>query len=137
MRKYKELISLKQQIANLETELKELKFRRDCLQEEILVDMAEKGIDNVTVNGFMLYPSRRVWVGGDTEKLAQALKGTDGEWIVKDSVNRNTLSAWVKEQLGDEFSYMSTEEIEQALPEPLRGIASVTEKVTIGMRKKQ
>ena len=140
MRKYKRFIELKNQIKKVKAELAEVTAEKDELQTELLSEMAVDNMTGMVIDGKVVYVSRRVWLGGDTPNIIKALRGTDGEWIIKEGVNRTTLSAWGKEQVEenslDNFDLMSCEEIQKALPGNLGDTIDVTEKVTLNVRNK-
>ena len=140
MRKCKQFIELKAKIKKLKAELVDVTAEKDELQRELLSEMAIDNMTGMVIDGKVVYVARRVWLGGDTQAIIKALRGTDGAWIIKEGVNRTTLSAWgkeiVEEEALDNFELMSCEEIQKALPGNLGDTIEVTEKITLNVRNK-
>lgn len=128
------VIMLKQKIAKHEAEIKKLK--KDLTEAEIilLAEWSESGVSRTTLDGNTLYVSRRLWAGGDTDELVAVLRREGLEDLIKPNVNRNTLTAWVKE-VTEATPTMTPEEIHAALPKGVRDAIEVVEKITFGMRK--
>ena len=127
------VLSLKLKIKRLESEVKEVKT---LLKEEeiaLLAEWSESGISRTTIDGKTLYITRRLWAGGDTDELVTVLRNAGLHDLVKPGVNRNTLTAYVKE-VTDATRTMSPEEIHAKLPSELQEAIEVTEKVTFGLR---
>ena len=128
------VISLKQKIRRLDGEVKKLKETLKEAEIELLAYWSENGISKTTIDGTTLYVSRKLWAGGDTDDLVYALKEEGLEDLIKPNVNRNTLTAYVKEITGATPT-MSTGEIHAALPPRLQAAIEITEKITFNMRK--
>jgi len=140
LRKYKQFIELKNKIKKLKSELADVTSEKDELQAELLAEMALDNITGMVIDGKVVYTSRRVWLGGNTPDIVRALRGTSGEWMIKENVNRTSLSAWGREQVEeyalDSFDMMSCEEIQKALPGNLGDTILVTEKFTLNVKNK-
>ena len=63
---------------------------------------------------------------GHKEELFTALRGEDFGDLVYETVNANSLSAFVKEQISEN---------DDMLPDWLNGLVNVFEKTTVGVRK--
>ena len=127
----------------LADELRELKETKKCLEDELKAvgfdiervdaDLAKRMIDaetqNFTRNGTMFCltsTTRASATAGCKEELFDALREAGYGDLVCETVNANSLSAFVKEQ---------TTENGDTLPEWLTGLVTVFEKTTVGVRK--
>jgi len=123
----------------LETRLEELKAERATLEEELLRQFQESGIDSMRVDGMTVYLKREIWAGakdGDYERACRALREAGLDQYVQERFNTQSLSAYVREQarlLADDTA--GPDEILAVLPEPLRDAISVTEKFSLRTRK--
>ena len=109
------------------------------LQEELLTEAMEEGVKRVTVTvgedgegrpvHRTVHMRRQIWAGPDPEVgmdgLAQAMLDAGLDEYVKPTVNRNSLSAYVREFDLDKNA--APEELVNKLPEPLRKAIKVSE----------
>jgi coenzyme F420-reducing hydrogenase alpha subunit len=122
----KELRDLKK---STEQELKEINDRIDETDYLLSELMAETETQNFTRGGMMFYltsTTRASAVAGRKEELYSALKQAGFGDLVYETVNANSLSAFVKEQI---------EENGDSLPDWLSGLVNVFEKTSVGIRK--
>ena len=127
----------------LADELRELKETKKCLEEELKAvgleldrvdaDLAQRMVDtetqNFTRNGTMFCLTnitRASAVAERKDELFEALRAEGYGDLVHESVNANSLSAFVKEQATENGD---------ALPQWLNGLVTVFEKTTVGVRK--
>ena len=127
----------------LADELRELKKTKKCLEEELKAvnfeidrvdaDLAQRMVDtetqNFTRNGTMfclMNATRASATAGRKDELFEALRSAGYGDLVYETVNANSLSAFVKEQ---------TTENGDSLPQGLAGLVTVFEKTTVGVRK--
>ena len=127
----------------LADELRELKKTKKCLEEELKAvgveidrvdaDLARRMVDtetqNFTRNGTMFFltnTTRASAVAERKDELFEALREAGYDALIYETVNANSLSAFVKEQ---------TAENGDALPQWLDGLVTVFEKTTVGVRK--
>jgi len=105
------------------------------LEAALLEEFAAEGMAKATVDGVTLWIDRKVWAsaGGDMDGAVAALKKAGEGDMVKESINRQTLSAWVREQAPSKLS--SPEEIQAALPGGLKDAIKVTETNNVRVRK--
>ena len=123
--------------------LKELRDRKDALEAETkevnaLIDeadyrlsvlMAGTETQNFTRAGTMFFlktTTRASAIAGGKEKLFEALKANGYGSLVTETVNANSLSSFVKEQIGEN---------DETLPGWLSGLVNVFDKTTVGVRK--
>ena len=132
-----------QQLFELADELKALRDRKDALEAELKqvnmdidnVDwhlstlMAETETQNFTRAGTMFClttKTRASATEGMKNELFAALRAEGFGDLIYETVNANSLSAFVKEQIAESGD---------ALPEWLTGLVNVFEKTTVGVRK--
>ena len=127
----------------LADKLKELKERKNELAEETKENneeiekveyklsqlMAESETQSFQRAGTLVYLCTKVYASAEKDKkdeLYQALKDEGYGSLITETINANSLSAFVKEQMADN---------DDVLPEWLDGKVNVFDKVTVGMRK--
>ena len=123
------LKSLRDEKANMEAQLKEINAKIEVADEQLTVVMAETETKNFTHSGTMFSlttKTRASAVAGSKEELYTALREQGYGDLVYETVNANSLSSFVKEQIGEN---------EDVLPDWLNGLVNVFEKTTVGVRK--
>ncbi|WP_026486701.1 gp33 family protein [Caldanaerobius polysaccharolyticus] len=123
------LKSLRERKKALEEEAKNLSHEIEETEAELTSRMIESEMQSFQKAGTLFYLNTKVFASPIPEKkqqLFQALKDNGYGDLVYETVNSNSLSAFVKEQI---------EQNEDKLPEWLDGLVNVYDKVTIGMRK--
>lgn len=88
------------EIDDLEESVKAAKAKRDLLEPEVVAHMERHGIQNVNVEGRCIYLKREMYasVNADAEGALERLKRYGPTRpLVKESVNGNSLSSWVRE----------------------------------------
>ncbi|MEA5048745.1 MAG: hypothetical protein VB034_09075 [Eubacteriales bacterium] len=124
-----ELRELKETKKRLEDELKTVGLEIDRVDADLAERMADAETQNFTRNGTMFCltsMTRASATAGRKDELFEALREAGYGDLVYETVNANSLSAFVKEQ---------TTENGDALPEWLDGLVTVFEKTTVGVRK--
>ena len=124
-----ELRELKETKKRLEDDLKAVGFDIDRVDADLAKRMIDAETQNFTRNGTMFCLTNSVRASataGRKEELFEALRAAGYGDLVYETVNANSLSAFVKEQ---------TTENRDALPEWLTGLVTVFEKTTVGVRK--
>ena len=124
-----ELRELKETKKRLEDELKAVGFDIDRVDADLAKRMIDAETQNFTRNGTMFCltsTTRASATTGRKEELFDALREAGYGDLVCETVNANSLSAFVKEQ---------TTENGDTLPEWLTGLVTVFEKTTVGVRK--
>lgn len=135
MTKKRKYIALYKKKKQLEEKLEATKGDIAELEAELLIEFSEEGMTRVVVGEATLWLDHKIWAsaGGDMEGAVRVLKLEGNEDLVKETINRNTLSAWVREQAPSKLS--SPEEIQAALPGGLSKAIKVTETNNIRVRK--
>ena len=127
----------------LADKLKELKERKNELAEETKENneeiekveyklsqlMAESETQSFQRAGTLVYLCTKVYASAEKDKkdeLYQALKDEGYGSLITETINANSLSAFVKEQMADN---------DDVLPDWLDGKVNVFDKVTVALRK--
>lgn len=124
-----ELKNLRDQKSETEALLKEINAKIDETDYRLSELMAESETQNFTRSGTMFClttKTRASAVAGFKEELYSALRQQGFGELVYETVNANSLSSFVKEQI---------EENNDALPDWLTGLVNVFDKTTVGVRK--
>ena len=114
---------------DLEQQLKDLNAEIDTVDYQLAEAMTESETQNFTRSGtmFCLTTAVRASATPDRkEELFDALRTEGFGDLIYETVNANSLSAFVKERI---------EENGEKLPDWLNGLVSVFEKTTVGIRK--
>ena len=124
-----ELRELRETKKRLEDELKAVGLEIDRVDTSLAQRMSDTETQNFTRNGTMfclISTTRASATAGHKDELFEALRTAGYGDLVYETVNANSLSAFVKEQ---------TTENGDTLPEWLAGLVTVFEKTTVGVRK--
>ena len=124
-----ELRELKETKKRLEDELKSVGSDIDRVDADLAQRMMDAETQNFTRNGTMFCltnSTRASATAGRKDELFESLRTAGYGDLVYETVNANSLSAFVKEQ---------TTENGDILPEWLDGLVNVFEKTTVGVRK--
>ena len=124
-----QLRELKETKKYAEQELKEITEEIDRVDAALAEQMIASETQNFTRNGTMFCltsTTRASAAAGRKDELFTALREAGFGDLVYETVNANSLSAFVKEQ---------TAENEDVLPQWLDGFVNVFEKTTVGVRK--
>lgn len=125
----KEYLAAADQAKALEAQAKAAKQERDDLEAALVDAMLDEELQSLKVQGRLLSLRQQMHVTPDMtkeEQLFGALEAHGLGSIIKRTINRNTLTATVKEQMeinGDE------------LPAWLDGVVNIFEQPKIGIRK--
>lgn len=122
------LKSLRDEKTELETRLKEINAEIDTVDFELATMMTDSETQNFTIAGTMFCLTNKVRasaVADRKEELYDTLRSEGYGDLVYETVNANSLSAFVKEQM----------EEHDDVPEWLNGLVNVFEKTTVGVRK--
>jgi len=124
-----ELKALRDKKKEIEAALDDIKAKIDRTDYELSELMAETETQNFTRNGTMFYlktTSRASAVAGSKDELYGALKDRGYGDLVVETVNSNSLSAFVNEQISEN---------DDALPDWLTGLVNIYERTGVGVRK--
>lgn len=94
-RQYVQYVHEKQR---LEASLKLVKEQMDELEPRVLDHMANNGVQRMTVDGITLHIRRELWARATSPEAPDVLRAHDLGFMARETVNAQTLSAWVREQ---------------------------------------
>lgn len=123
------LKALRDRKDELEAELKQVNMDIDNADWHLSNLMAETETQNFTRAGTMFCLTTKTRASaraGQKDELFAALRGEGYGDLITETVNANSLSSFVKEQIAENGD---------ALPDWLDGLVSVFEKTTVGVRK--
>ena len=123
------LKALRDRKDELEAELKQVNMDIDNADWHLSNLMAETETQNFTRAGTMFClttKTRASAKAGQKDELFAALRGEGFGDMITETVNANSLSSFVKEQIAENGD---------VLPDWLSGLVSVFEKTTVGVRK--
>ena len=123
------LRALRDEKADAELRLKELNAEIDEVDFILSELMAESETQNFTRSGMMFClttKTRASATAGRKDELFSALRAEGYGDLVYETVNANSLSAFVKEQITENGD---------TIPDWLNGLVNVFEKTTVGVRK--
>lgn len=122
------LKELRDRKKSLEDELKALNREIDETEQALVDAMLEEEMQNFVRAGQMFYLQTKTYANAVPERKQELftwLKANGYGDLVQETVNANSLAAFVRELL----------EEEDELPEELRQLVNVYEKTTIGIRR--
>lgn len=123
------LKALRDRKDEMEAELKQVNMDIDNADWHLSNLMAETETQNFTRAGTMFCLTTKTRASaraGQKDELFAALRGEGYGDMITETVNANSLSSFVKEQIAENGD---------ALPDWLDGLVSVFEKTTVGVRK--
>jgi dsRNA-specific ribonuclease len=123
------LTALKDEKKQTEKDLKDLNEAIEGTEYELSNLMASTETQSFTRSGIMFYMTNTVRASSVTERkseLYSSLRENGFGDLVYETVNANSLSAFVKEQIAEN---------DERLPEWLDGLVKIYEKLTVGVRK--
>lgn len=130
------LKELREKKKDIDDQVKANNAEIDSIEEQLVQAMLQEEMQNFNRAGTLFYLNTKVFASAIPEKktdLYEALKENGFADVVVETVNSNTLSALVKEQIAeiDEVN----DEGKPVLPEWLNGLVNTYEKQSVGMRK--
>jgi hypothetical protein len=121
--------ALKQRISETEALAKELRAEATELEQHILDDFADEGVNKISVDGQTIYMRREIWARRpkeiDQEQMAQGLMGAGLDYLVSSKVNLQGLSAYARE----------LDSAGEDLPSGLDRVVNVDEIFRLGVRR--
>ena len=123
------LKDLKDWKKQLDEERKEVNGKIEAIEESLSQAMIEEEMQSFNRGGMMYYLNNKLYASAipqRKEALFSTLKEEGYGDLVYETVNANSLAAFVREQV---------EENEDELPSWLEGLVSTYEKTSVGMRK--
>lgn len=123
------LKTLREQKKELDSQTKQINAEIEKIEAEMVAEMMEQEIGKFERAGSTFYIKTRLFASPLAEKKQELFKTLKNEGygdLVQETVNSNSLAAFVREQM---------EENEDKLPEWLEGLVNVYEKTSIGIRR--
>jgi len=121
-------VSLETKKKDLDTELKTVKQQLAELEEALVPQFIEDGVQRMTVDGRTIALARNVYASplNDRSEVAAALKASELGQYVAENYNSNSLAAFVREvarDIGEQCEnggrLLSEDDVRAALPAPL------------------
>lgn len=144
VRRYSDLEKEKKRLKN---ELEAVGSEMEGLSRQIVDGYEAEGITKLTING-RTYSIKRTYSGTPADgvpraRVGEALIASGLEDLVKSAYHAQSLNAKINEYADEVASehpevedyWVSVEELEAALPDPLRGLLRLTEVIKIASRK--
>lgn len=126
IRRYKQLRDLE---AAAGAEAKAMKAEADALEGDLVDMFGEAGMQNINIDGKTVYLNRTTFAqrkpGVTTDDIKAALLASGNGDLITETINANTLSAFVRELLDDDNP--------KGLPEELEEILELGERFRIGI----
>jgi len=136
-----QFIELDEKRKKMEGDVDKLKEELQKLEPQIMERFENAGMQSMkSKSGVVVYIRRDLWAGaaeGADALLLEALKTVGLGDMVKEKVNTQTLSAYIREAEREHFAGAASEipKLISVLPEPLRGAVAITEKFSLRTRK--
>lgn len=122
----KALLETRAEIDRLKADLKRLEVVERQQKDQALEYFAETGLEKVSIDGKTVYTMTKVWARvPDLEQALPAIESAGLGWMVKPTINTNTLSGWYREQL----------ETDQDIPQALKDVLLISDSPDIAIRK--
>jgi hypothetical protein len=124
VRRYKELREAEKAA---DAEKSAIKEEADALEGRLIEMFSDAGVPSISLDGKTIYLHRSTYAqrlpGVDTDDVKAALREAGAGDLIKESINANTLSAYVRELLDVDDA--------PGLPEPLQGILELGERFAV------
>lgn len=123
------LKTLRDEKKTLEQHLKDVNARLDEADAALSQTMTDTETQNFTRSGTLFCLTNTIRASATADRkddLFEALRAEGHGGLVYETVNANSLSAFVKEQIAEN---------DDTLPDWLEGLVNVFEKTTVGVRK--
>lgn len=124
--KAKRIVAIDERRRALEDEIQQLKEERRQIEETLLEELAEAGVDQIKADGRTLYTRSEIWASAQDIGALRAYPDTAP--LIKETVNGQTLSAWVRE-------LERTDEGDPVVPQELQDAIKVSKVYKIATRK--
>ncbi len=141
----REFVSLENRKKELDAQLKAVNQQLVELEELLVPQFVEDGVQNITCDGRVVYLRTDVYASakdGDREAVVAALKASELGQYVSENFNSNSLTAYVREVKRDveqsaksENRAFTEDDVRQALPDPLGSVLKVSFVMKLASRK--
>lgn len=132
MTPFQHYAELREEKAEIEARLWEVNRALAKCEEAVLRAMEDTGVTRITVDGLTIYASFRLAAKIKSER-SEAVAVIKSHWpeLVKEDINLNTISAFMRELRGDG----GIEELRASLPADVLAVLDVSEFLTVNARK--
>jgi hypothetical protein len=97
----KRFVALEERRRDLETEVDRIKAEAAALEQQLLPEFEQSGMERVSIDGRTVYVERKLWAkakdGGNKAAACQVLRACGLDDYVEETFNTNSLSAFVRE----------------------------------------
>lgn len=122
----KKLLAIRAKLADLKTQTDQAQAEEKKLKDQALEYFAENSLDKVSIDGQTIYTTTKVWARlPEPDTAIPVLQQHGLGFLVKPTVNTNSLSSWYREQL----------DTGQELPQALLDVIKVSDSPDIAVRK--
>lgn len=128
LEKVKRIVAIKNQLDELDAQMRALKAEYDKLEPEVIEYMTSEGIQNLAVDGRTVYVKRQIWASVNKENpfALDILRDNGLGDFIEEKVNSQRISAYVRE----------FEKEGKEIPSWCLEALNITEKFSVGMQKK-
>jgi hypothetical protein len=128
MEQLKEFVCLENRKRDLDAEMKGVKAKLDELEEALVPQFIEDGVQSMKVDGRTVSLAQEIYASplDGRERVVEALKASELAQYVSENYNTNSLSAFVREVARDvaaqaerEDRIFTEDDVRSALPAPL------------------
>lgn len=125
----REYVRLRRQQRERQAEVDTIKEAADALEQQLLEEFATDGVQNISVDGNVVYLRRQLWArvaeGASRDEVIDGLRRAGLDHFVTEGFNTSTISSWMREleAEGDE------------LPQELEGLLAPVEKYNVLTRR--
>jgi vacuolar-type H+-ATPase subunit I/STV1 len=144
MEQLKEFVCLENRKRDLDAEMKGVKAKLDELEEALVPQFIEDGVQSMKVDGRTVSLAQEIYASplDGRERVVEALKASELAQYVSENYNTNSLSAFVREVARDvaaqaerEERIFTEEDVRAALPAPLGQALKISFVHTLRSRK--
>ena len=129
MDRVREYIRLRRAQKDRQAEADSAKEEADLIEQQLLEEFAEDGVQNMSVDGNTIYLQRQLWAQVDNayskEEVIDRLRQSGLDHFVRDNYSTQTISSWLRE----------LEAEEESLPPALEGVIRGVEKFQLRVRR--
>lgn len=133
----KSYVALHNEKREAERSLASIKKQIADVEPHVMDHLTQMGYDNIKVDGTTIYIKRNLRaniVGGvDKEAMAEAFKKFDMEYLIKPTVNANSLSSYFRNE--EDALDTPPEDVADLVPEELREFVKLFEQFQLGVRQ--
>ena len=130
------LAELKDEITNLDAQLKRLKQERAECQGIVTAHLDANNMQSMNKSGFSFHKIRNLTycsASGDTSEIVEAVLGNLPKYKHLLNVNNKKMTAYLKEYMTDDAGQWTLEQ--KLVPKDLQSVIKVGERIALGQKK--